>query len=195
MRKELILEVAKKHFSEKGYNASLTDIAKDAGIRKATLYNYFQSKDDLFLEVILEETESYFESKKAEFASLTELSSEERLHKMFLSIVKYFSNREKFMFWRWMILIDSEEFKKNIRDRASVREKRFMLIIHNVLENGIKNNEIKELPVAALMKTYYALIHWAIDGVHLFDSIDQSKSYIDDIWYIFWQGIKNNNGV
>ena len=50
MRREIILEVAFKKFSEKGYNASLSEIAKVAGIRKQTLYNYFESKDDLFLK-------------------------------------------------------------------------------------------------------------------------------------------------
>lgn len=195
MRKELILEVAQKHFSEKGYHASLTDIAKDAGIRKATLYNYFQSKDDLFLEIILEETESYFESKKVEFASLIEFSSEERLHRMFLSIVKYFSNKNKLMFWRWMTLIDSEELKRQINENIGIREKRFMAVIHEVFEKGIKEKEIKELPIMALMNAYYALIHGALDGVLLFDSEDMSKIFVGNVWDVFWQGIKNTNGV
>jgi AcrR family transcriptional regulator len=46
-----ICAVAIAHFSEHGYDASsLTDIAQRAGMRKASLYSHFASKDDLYLE-------------------------------------------------------------------------------------------------------------------------------------------------
>jgi len=46
-----ICAVAIAHFSEHGYDASsLTDIAQRVGMRKASLYSHFASKDDLYLE-------------------------------------------------------------------------------------------------------------------------------------------------
>lgn len=46
-----ICAVAIVHFSEFGYDASsLTDIAQRAGMRKASLYSHFASKDALYLE-------------------------------------------------------------------------------------------------------------------------------------------------
>ncbi|WP_170289354.1 TetR/AcrR family transcriptional regulator [Metabacillus lacus] len=48
-----IKQAAVLHFSQKGYEgASLADIAADAGIKKQSLYTYFQSKDQLFLHTI-----------------------------------------------------------------------------------------------------------------------------------------------
>ncbi|MFZ4877789.1 TetR/AcrR family transcriptional regulator [Janthinobacterium sp. Mn2066] len=47
-----ICTVAVGHFSEHGYDgSSLSDIAELAGMRKASLYSHFDSKDDLFLAV------------------------------------------------------------------------------------------------------------------------------------------------
>lgn len=49
---ERILVAATAHFAERGYDAaSLNDIAAAVGIRKASLYTHFASKDELFLMV------------------------------------------------------------------------------------------------------------------------------------------------
>lgn len=50
MRKEKILRIAYEKFSEKGYNTPLSEIAVAAGIKKQSIYNYFENKDALFLK-------------------------------------------------------------------------------------------------------------------------------------------------
>ena len=47
-----ILNAAADAFMEKGYRASIDDIASRAGVVKQTLYNHFARKDLLFREVI-----------------------------------------------------------------------------------------------------------------------------------------------
>jgi TetR/AcrR family transcriptional repressor of mexJK operon len=47
-----ILGAAAAAFMEKGYRASIDDIAARAGVVKQTLYNHFERKDLLFREVI-----------------------------------------------------------------------------------------------------------------------------------------------
>jgi len=190
LRKELILEVATKKFAEKGYNCSLSEIAKESGIRKQTLYNYFESKDALLLEIIGIETTNYFESKKSEFLTFKDFNSEERLHRMFLSIIEYFSNREKFMFWRWMVLIDSESLKKSFRESTKAPEKRFVETIYTVFSSGIESKEIKDLPILPLINTYYALIHGVLESILLIEDEAAASIYVNNVWTIFWQGIK-----
>jgi AcrR family transcriptional regulator len=52
LRRQGIAEVAERHFIEHGYDyAKVEDIAAEAGYTKATIYNYFESKDGLFLAV------------------------------------------------------------------------------------------------------------------------------------------------
>jgi AcrR family transcriptional regulator len=45
--RERILEVAKEAFTRSGANASLDDIAKQAGVGPGTLYRHFPARDDL----------------------------------------------------------------------------------------------------------------------------------------------------
>lgn len=52
-RREQILDSALNIFIEKGYNGSTTmDIAKEAGISEVTLFRYFDSKKQIFMDAI-----------------------------------------------------------------------------------------------------------------------------------------------
>lgn len=52
-RREAIIEVAAELFQEMGYErASMNELARRLGGSKATLYNYFPSKEDLFSAVV-----------------------------------------------------------------------------------------------------------------------------------------------
>lgn len=51
-RREQILDAALEVFSERGYAASMGEVAKAAGITRTVLYYYFQAKKDLFLAVV-----------------------------------------------------------------------------------------------------------------------------------------------
>lgn len=51
-KRELILTAAREVFFEKGYHdATSEEIAKRAGVGKGTLYQYFESKQEIFLEM------------------------------------------------------------------------------------------------------------------------------------------------
>jgi len=53
-RRDAIISVAENIFAKEGYHQAMVDqIATEAGYTKATLYNYFQSKDDLYNAVAI----------------------------------------------------------------------------------------------------------------------------------------------
>ncbi|MDN2710708.1 helix-turn-helix domain containing protein [Janthinobacterium sp. SUN118] len=73
-----ICAVAVGHFSEHGYDASsLSDIAEQAGMRKASLYSHFAGKDALFLDVFadaLEEEHAFMQACFDDEANLSPLT-------------------------------------------------------------------------------------------------------------------------
>lgn len=67
-RKEQIIEAAVKRFSAQGLGkTTLDEIAGDIRIGKATIYHYFESKDQLFVEVLKWETLEFIDDVKAIF--------------------------------------------------------------------------------------------------------------------------------
>ncbi|MFW9844407.1 MAG: TetR/AcrR family transcriptional regulator [Candidatus Thorarchaeota archaeon] len=61
LRRESIIDIARKFFIEHGYDQTMVDkIAAEAGYTKVTIYNYFESKDDLFVAVISRVYENLF---------------------------------------------------------------------------------------------------------------------------------------
>jgi len=193
MRRELILKVAHDKFSEKGYHASFSEIANASGIKKQTLYNYFENKDALFLEMILIETQAYFEMREHELIRDSNLSAKEQLNNIYMSVIHYFSERRKVTFWRWMVLIEDIELMNEVRRITIGPEKQFSEHLQEIFEEGINSNDIKELPVQSLVFTFYSLIHGVIESKLLFDNEAAASSYINSVWSIFWQGIQKSS--
>lgn len=65
-RRQTILDIAEVVFAEMGFErASMDEVSQRGGGSKATIYNYFRSKEELFLQVIYRSTESQFEATHA----------------------------------------------------------------------------------------------------------------------------------
>lgn len=63
----LILDAARRVFAATGYyQARVEDIAREAGVGKGTVYEYFVSKEDLYLKMLLEVADSYVTGVKGE---------------------------------------------------------------------------------------------------------------------------------
>jgi AcrR family transcriptional regulator len=61
-RQQLIMDAALKVISERGYHGtSIAAIAKESGVSKGLMYNYFSSKEELLVEIMKEGYSRVFE--------------------------------------------------------------------------------------------------------------------------------------
>jgi AcrR family transcriptional regulator len=97
-RREAILDVARDVFLEEGYaSASMATIAARLGGSKGTLYNYFKSKDELFVAYVRRLCAWQREAMFALFADEPDLSSAlTKLGRNYLSTVLSDNNVENF---------------------------------------------------------------------------------------------------
>ncbi|MBS1169800.1 MAG: rutR [Burkholderiaceae bacterium] len=89
-KKQSILKVATEVFREMGFqNASMNEIAARLGGSKATLYNYFPSKNEIFLEVVRniasQQEEKVISFLEMPFPALTE-DSQNKVDELFLEL-------------------------------------------------------------------------------------------------------------
>ncbi len=103
-KRRQILEGARMVFLERGFDAaSMSDIARAAGVSKGTLYVYFADKEHLFEAIVREECEAHAESVFE--ADATDRDVEGALTRMGIAYVEFLCRPEKASSVRTVIAI------------------------------------------------------------------------------------------
>lgn len=112
--KDLILQTALRLFAERGYNGvSMRELAKEVGIKAASIYNYFSSKEELFNHLLAEMQNRYEQivkklnipmGKSKETALQYAALSEEGLQELAVSLFLYFAKDEFAVSFRKMLI-------------------------------------------------------------------------------------------
>lgn len=140
-KKEQIMEAALQIFSAKGFHlAKIEDIAQEAGVGKGTVYEYFESKEDLFKE-ILKEGMFTFDELIAE-----ELSEVETTKDKLQGLIR----QSLFIWKRFYPLAKSTIMETTFLDppfRSWLMEKHYqrLLLIRDIVEEGIQKQEIRPI--------------------------------------------------
>ena len=180
----LIIEAAARVFANKGYNGTLiADIAKEAGIGKGTIYEYFPSKQDLFFAVFkwfvrMTETEA-----KVSVSALGGSASERLMALNDALLRSWFEMLEMYSlvmeFWSAAASSSMRErfkgaFKEGYRD--------FRRIVATLIRVGIETGEFQpevdaESVAAALVGAWDALLlqAWFDEG---FDPLTTSRKFM-----------------
>jgi TetR/AcrR family transcriptional regulator, fatty acid metabolism regulator protein len=139
-RKERILKSAINIFGEKGFqNATIAEIAKDAGIGDATIYEHFRNKEDMLLAIPVEVTK--------------ELIPEIASHMM--GIKGAFNKLRKFIWW-WLnyveknpgygsiVLLELKTSKTYVSTEAYQAARNFYQIVLDIIKEGQEEGSIKK---------------------------------------------------
>ena len=164
-KRGLIIEAAAKVFARRGFASTLmAEIAIEAGIGKGTLYEYFDSKEDLFFTVF----EWFVKATEAEAkVSISALggSASERLGALSDSLMSSWAQMEdmySLVMEFWSASASSqmrERFKQAFKNGYSD----FRQIVSTLIREGIEGGEFQphvdiESVAAALVGTWDALL-------------------------------------
>ncbi|PZD78684.1 TetR/AcrR family transcriptional regulator [Mesonia sp. K7] len=170
-RKEQIVKTAAQLFREKGYNAvSMRDLAKDLGIKAASLYNHISSKEAILAEVILSTARDFTEHIDNTF--LEEKSSVKKLEEIIESHIDLTIEKANFVACLnndWMHL---EE--KNLNDYIKMRN-HYESTLRKIIIKGMNLHEIEpqnpELILFSLLSTLRTLYLWYPKNKHIEKSV------------------------
>ena len=92
-REKAIIEAAKNLITEKGYrNTSIEDVAREAEVGVATVYNYFSTKQELFLHFTYDEVDKLLKSGR----KILDNPPEEAQAALFALAIAYFDMIKRF---------------------------------------------------------------------------------------------------
>ncbi len=158
--KNFILHAAEKVFVQKGYSlCTVDDIAEEAQFSKATLYRYFESKSDIFLEIIFGSIEtSYQEIKKIKEKTL---SAGEKLRELIGYIFSYYHEKKNLARILFMEKSAMEKIMKtdldfhvthapihpDISPRFLSKMKQISDLISEIIKEGVESGEFRKIDI------------------------------------------------
>lgn len=138
-RRRTIIEAAIQVFSSKGYhNTRMEEIATVAGIGKGTIYEYFDSKLQLFQEMLESSLQSYYESVDA--GNKKDMSFQERIYLLFEAHLIFCREQKeltRIIFW------DAEIFDEELKDWTFQMRKEKEEKLIAIVQEGINRGEIR----------------------------------------------------
>lgn len=185
IRKNDIINAAERIFFTNGYiNATMDDVAKEAEYSKRTIYVYFNSKEQIYFEIMIRGYRLMMDMLKVNLQKEKDYTAIEEIKQM-ASTLYQFSNDYPNYFGAIMEYENSAlDFQKGIPDHS--REECYALgeqslgYLMDALKKGIKDGSVR----SDLNVENTALALWAcIIGV--FNTAKKKKSYIEN-----YHGIK-----
>ena len=176
-KRESLLESALKCFGEKGYQSTtMDDIVAYSNTSKGLIYNYFNSKEELYITLMEERTNRTFNSLKERFEKFT--TAKEKIQELF----RIYKEKELNEDWRNLIRVHMEFWiisarQQNTYEIMSNRYKLYCDFLAEVIEEGKISGEIKKEVNSEIV----ASIFWAfIDGTCLhYSVVGEENSYME----------------
>ncbi len=192
MRREAILAEAEKIFSVKGYhNVTMAEIAAAAGFSTGALYLYFESKEALYTDLIIEKLTLMYSSVFREVAAAKSIF--EKLDAYILAHLKFVEKNTNFcrIFLRGEnelspLTIDSlrERLKEDYLDSLARME--------DIIKTGIKKRLLRNLTPRDIATTLSHLVLGCAEDWLTIDAQGSLVSKKDMILDIFLNGVKKH---
>ncbi len=152
-KRSMIINAAETLFERYGYQkTSLDDIAREAQLGKGTIYYYFESKEDIFFEVVKEHAERFYKILK------TELNKHPKFEDRFSNAIRL---PIKLVYEHAATLLEAVKNLPNsyLQKLGSFRQEnkqRIMDLLSEVIEYGISQGEVSiTIPVDKLVNIIF----------------------------------------
>ncbi len=138
-RKEQILNAAEKVFAEKGFHqATVSEVAKEAGLSDATIYEYFSTKEELLFSIPLETTQRSSELLKFHLGYIRGAAN--KLRSIIYHYLWFYKNHPEYSSVALMILKTHRGYLET--ESYGVYRRATQLILE-VVEEGIASGEFR----------------------------------------------------
>ncbi len=173
-KKNIILKFAFDEFSEKGFNGTtLSSISKKAGVNKALVHYYFNSKESLYHEVLQLIFGKHNTSSVSIYSRKWDITPPQKLYvalSFILSVHKEIKNMKAYRLYFWEMAEGTNYFKPFINEYIIPR----MSIIFNIIEKGVMTGDFECDNPHMLVLTIFSTIN----------SFEiQKDSYENTPWY------------
>jgi len=193
MRREAILAEAEKHFSRRGYhNVTVAQIAKASGFSTGALYQYFDSKEHLYMTMVFEKLTLMYEAIRQ--AVSTAASLHDRVEALIGAQLRFVEENADFCL---IFLRGESDLSPAMMDtmRRRLQDDYFthLSFVENILKAGMKKGMIRRLPPHEIAAALSHLIRAAAIDWMFLQPKEPLVSKTQIILDIFLNGVRNHD--
>lgn len=157
MRRNQILDAARKCFIEKGYFPTrMEDIAKEARLSKGGIYFHFEGKQQVFEALVQKEyddTVTFLTQLAQQIGSYQELF--EKLASHYLEFFRARPDYPRF----FMVMAEMAGRDNSVRDMLASIQKQYTKLLGQILQNGIDAGALKPVDTEAMATLLKGLLN------------------------------------
>ncbi len=181
-----IIDAALKVFGEKGfYNATISEIARAAGVSEATIYEYFGSKEDLLFAIPGEITK-----RAVDFMEQMALYVKGAANRIRAIVYGYYQLYKENPYYSSLVLLDLKH-NRNFMETESYQEvRRSARLILDAIREGMTSGEFRDdLDPYLLRSIILGTIEHIFFRWHLRGRKENLKDFVDDFMDVLLRGI------
>jgi len=157
-RMELILDSAERLFVEKGYaDTSINDVAEAADFSRTSIYQYFTSKEEIYLHILERYTTLLTERVKEVTAAVPTVAEKIRA---FLGEIRRMMKEKPNFFEMYFIQRHQVEprLSEELRARLNAGRRRLENVFREFYRQGIERGEVREMRFKDASNLFFAQI-------------------------------------
>lgn len=186
--REKILKAALRVFGEKGYyEATISEIAKEANITEATIYKYFSNKEELILKIPLKDTQEIIELIDRWLRPIRGCLN--KLRTLIYLTLEFYQNNPDYASLFIQFPIHNRKFVETEIYRL---QRKWAGYIMNIIKEGIESGELKPDTNIYVMRIFIigAITH-IITSRQLTDRPKNFLELVDPLADMIIEGVSN----
>ncbi|HHU76397.1 MAG TPA: TetR/AcrR family transcriptional regulator [Firmicutes bacterium] len=165
-----IIEAATAVFSRKGFHkARVGEIAEEAEVGKGTVYEYFSSKKELFLEMIFYAHQQYGDYLEKELCQIKNFP--DGLKKLFDVTIQFMEQHREMAL---VLMADHPMIDDDIHTALLRKERERFAFMSGMLKDLARRGEIRPINIKAALLVIFGTLY-LVNGKIVFSNPDQEK--------------------
>ena len=204
-RRNDIIKIAEQYFTNQGYDNTMVDeIALKAGYSKATIYNYFNSKDDLYVAVVSKAFQAMYQIMENKFRDSGVKFELRTLGDSYLAFIEEYPNyaglfesgRLSLVIGKMIVKEENNqpmtESEQEFRYHQLKIEKLMIDVVTKTMEESNLQTSLDPFSVVMALSTLGTAINELVMRAKRSDEPeDKSKEYLEVLFNIIDKGLKH----
>ncbi|WP_157956838.1 TetR/AcrR family transcriptional regulator [Salinicola aestuarinus] len=182
-------------FARHGYEGtSLARIADAAEIKKPSIYNHFESKAALFLELAADADADMIALMDESLAEQAKASFEQRLRHLLHHCATFAYREHQGVFYKRFLLFPPQELADEASQIMLAGERRIDQRLSALLAEGRAAGAVRQdLTEADFLAAFYCVIDGLLSETFLYPPAELARRF-SGVWSVFWAGVASSSG-